>query len=117
MGKIHVYGRWNKIYYQVIKTSGLRTAFTTKHNTNKLLTYGNNDWQNKYEGGGVYQLTCLDCNKNYIGQTDRSFRTWFKVYVHDYQYGNQKSNYAKHLLDNQHTLHSMEDSMAVLHTT
>jgi hypothetical protein len=73
--------KWAKFMYmgggtrfiiKLFKKSGLHTAFTTKHNTNKLLTYGNNDWQNKYEGSGVFQLTCLDCNKNYIGLTDPS---------------------------------------------
>lgn len=28
---------------------------------------------NKYSASGVYKLTCLDCNKSYIGQSDRSF--------------------------------------------
>jgi hypothetical protein len=44
-----------------------------------------------------------------------SFRTRFKEHAQDFRLGNHKSNFAKHLLDCQHTLHSIEDSMSILH--
>jgi hypothetical protein len=44
-----------------------------------------------------------------------SFRTRFKKHAQDFRLGNHKSNFAKHLLDCQHTLHSIEDSMSMLH--
>jgi hypothetical protein len=61
-------------------------------------------------------LSCLDCYKNYVGQTDRSFHTRYKEHAQDCRIGNQKSNFAKHLLDHQHTLQLTEDRrMSVLH--
>jgi hypothetical protein len=38
------------------KQSGPHRALTTKHNIGNLLTYGNNDRQNKYEGISVGML-------------------------------------------------------------
>jgi transposase-like protein len=84
MGKIHIYGGETRFITKLFKKSGLHIAFTTKHNIDKLLTYSNNKRQNKYEGSGVYQSACLDCNKNYTGQTGSSFCTWFKEHVRDY---------------------------------
>jgi hypothetical protein len=60
-------------------------------------------------------LSCLDCHKRYVGQTGRSFRTRFKEHAQDYRLGNQKTNFAKHLIDNHHTWQPIEDSMSVLH--
>jgi hypothetical protein len=65
----------------------------------------------------VYQLTCRDCNKKYIGQTDRPFHIRFKEHVTDYRYENNESNFAKYLIENKHTLNSTEDAMIILHTT
>jgi hypothetical protein len=65
----------------------------------------------KYEESGVYQLTCLDCHKLYVGQTGCSFRTRSNEHAQDYRHGNHRSNFVKHLLDCRHTLHPMEDSM------
>ena len=33
---------------------------------------------NKYDRKGVYKLTCTNCNKFYIGRTNRNFNTRFK---------------------------------------
>jgi hypothetical protein len=58
-----------------------------------------------------------DCNKKYIGQMERPFHVRFKEHVRDYKYANNKLNFAKHLLENQPSLNSMENSMEILHTT
>jgi hypothetical protein len=54
---------------------------------------------------------------NIISGKLQSFHTRFKEHVRDYQMGYQKSLYAKHLLDNKHTLHSIEDSWTIFHHT
>jgi hypothetical protein len=66
-------GRKTRFITKLFKNSGINIAFTTKLNIGKLLTYTQDNHHNKYDESGVYQLTCLDCNRKYIGQTGRSF--------------------------------------------
>jgi hypothetical protein len=49
-----------------------------------------------------------------LDRLDRFFRTRFKKYVHNCQYGYYKSKYAKHF---NHILHPTVDSMTFLHNT
>ncbi|KAI8426712.1 hypothetical protein MSG28_014418 [Choristoneura fumiferana] len=60
---------------------------------------------------GVYKLTCNDCSKVYVGQTGRSFNARFKEHVSAYRNEHpDKSNFAKHLLELNHSL-SDSDSL------
>jgi hypothetical protein len=60
-----------------------------------------------YNQSGVNQLTCNECQKRYIGQIDRPFRTRFKEHQQDYKHNGGKSLYAKHPIENSmHTLHT-----------
>ena len=59
---------------------------------------------NKYNKSGVYQLTCQDCSKKYIGQTSRLFHVKFQEPFQDFKYKNGKSNFA-HLIDKGHSTH------------
>jgi hypothetical protein len=58
----------------------------------------------------------MDCQRAYVGQTGLSFSTSFKEHKLDYKTINQKSNFAKHLLDYGHAWYPMEDSMTTLQT-
>ena len=51
----------------------------------------------------------------YIGQTGRTFLTRFQENLRNFKYGNGKSRFAQHLLDNKHTIGPMEDIMEILH--
>jgi hypothetical protein len=62
----------------------------------------------------VYKVTCQDCNKNRIGQTDRPFHTRFEEHFRDFKYKNGKAKFA-HLIDNGHPIAPMEDIMEILH--
>ena len=64
----------------------------------------------------VYLLTCRDCNKKYIGQTDRSFYTRFHEHFHDFKHGNASSKFAQHLIENRHSIGPIDDIIEVLHT-
>jgi hypothetical protein len=95
----------------------MRIAFTTRNTIGKLLTCQTEHQIDKYTESGVYQMKCLDCQKNYIGQTGRSFHTRYKEHAQDYRHDNHRSNLAKRPLEHQHTLHPIEDSMEVLYTS
>jgi len=86
----------------------------TDNTIGKLLTNDRNINPNKLNKSGLYQLTCQECNGKYIGQADRSFHMRFQEHFHEYKHGNEKSKFA-HLLDNKHSIGSMEDIMEVLH--
>jgi len=51
----------------------------------------------------------------YIGQTDRSFKTRFQEHLRDFKYNNQKSKFVQHLLDKQHSMDVMENTVDVIH--
>jgi len=53
----------------------------------------------------------------YIGQTERSFQKRFKEHFHDFKYNIRKSNFATHLLDNNHSIGPINDIMQILFTT
>ena len=65
-----------------VMNTNLCIAFKTDNTIEKLLTRYriNNETitSDKLKKSGVYQLTCKDCNKMYIGQTDSPFRIRFQ---------------------------------------
>jgi hypothetical protein len=53
----------------------------------------------------------------YVGQTGRPFKVRFREHLHDFKYGNKKSKFATHLLDNGHSIGPINNVMEMLHTT
>jgi len=52
----------------------------------------------------------------YVGQTGRSLRTRFQEHYRDFKHNNAKSNFATHLLENQHSTVKI-NIMEILHIT
>jgi hypothetical protein len=69
----------------------------------------------KYDRGGIYQLTCPDCREKYTGRTGRSFRTRYTEHLQSFQYRNSNSIFAKHLHDSRHKFGPVERIMDTLH--
>jgi len=80
------------------------------------MTKRKND-QNMYDKNGVYQPTCLNCEKKYTGQTGRPFKVRFQEHLRDYKHGNNKSKFAQHLLENKHGIGPMKNIMHITHVT
>jgi hypothetical protein len=108
-------GKETKYITKVFKKSNVKIAFTTNNTIGKLLTTKQETATNKYEKPGKYQLKCPTCAMKYTGQTDRPFKTRFKEHMRDFKYNNQKSKFAQHLLDNQHSIGNMENIMDIVH--
>jgi hypothetical protein len=53
----------------------------------------------------------------YTGQTGRPFKTSPQEHFRDFKYGNNKSKFAQHLLENKHSFGPMEDIMDIVHVT
>ena len=108
--------RQTKFINKLYKNTNLKISLKYENTIGKLLTQNNKNTNfNKFNKSGVYQLTCQDCNKKYIGQTGRPFYVGFQEHFCDFKYGNGKSKFAKHLLDNRHSIALMENIMEVLH--
>ena len=95
----------------------MNVSYTTHNTIGKLLSLRSNTNQNKFEGSGVYQLTCPDCRMKYVGQIGRSFHTRFHEHFRDYKYANYKSKFAQHLLENNHSIGPIDSIMEILHHT
>jgi hypothetical protein len=109
-------GREIKYITKLFKNHSLKISYTTQSSIGKVLSEHKNNYnQNNFANSGVYQLICPNCNKKYIGQTDRPFRVRFQEHFRDYKYGNNKSKFAHHLLDNKHSIGHKESIMDIIH--
>ena len=52
-----------------------------------------------YDRSGIYKLTCVKCNKSYVGQTSRNLRR-YKQHTRYIKNNNPQSAYALHILNN-----------------
>jgi hypothetical protein len=110
-------GKETRYITKLFKRTDIRITYTTRDNLRHLLNSQPYKKQDAYSKTGVYKLTRSECNKQYIGQTGRSFRGRYKEHAREYNYATNKSNYAKHLLDTQHPLKPIDDCMTTLDTT
>lgn len=63
----------------------------------------------------MYELTCQDYQKKYIGKTGCTFKTCYKVQVQAIRTNKSISNCAQHILDNKHLYRSVGNTMKILH--
>ena len=72
--KLTYEGNQTKFITKLFKNTNTKISFTTENTTAKLLTQINKGINsNKFNRNVVYQLTCKECNKKYIGQTGKPF--------------------------------------------
>jgi hypothetical protein len=110
-------GKETRIITKLFKYTNIQIAYTTNNNLRKLLNpKQENRHTDIYNRSGAYQLTCNECQKRYIRQTDCPFGTRFKEHQQDYKHNGGKSLYAKHLIEHNHPFHHTENSMLILHT-
>jgi hypothetical protein len=110
-------GKETRIITRLLKNTKVNVSFTTNNTIGKILASQHQRTANKYDKCGVYQLTCPTCNMKYVGQTDIPFKVRFRERLHDFKYGNRKSKFATHLLDNGHSIGSINNVMETLHIT
>ena len=110
-------GLQTKFVTKLFKHSNVNFAFKTNNTLGHILTHNtyNNHTSDKFHKNVIYQLNCKDCNKKYIGQTGRPFRRRFREHFNDFKYGNGCSKFSQHLLENRHSVGTMDEIMEVLH--
>jgi len=84
------------------------------NNTLQKLLMPKHQTRDKYNRSGTYKLTCLDCNKAYIGQMGWSFTQRFKEHRNAFRSNSTTSNYAKHALEHSHPFSPIQDTMQIL---
>lgn len=84
-----------------LNKNNIKFTFKTNNNLRNFIK-NNKDKTSKNNKSGVYQLTCADCPKTYIGQTGRCFKT--RINEHRKSFINQKtdSTFANHLINENH---------------
>jgi hypothetical protein len=99
----------------LFKNTTLKIAYRTNNTIYKHLHTGHPVTPiDKYKYSGVYKLTCQNCNKAYVGQTGRNFRTRYKEHRRAFQYNTHQSKFAVHLQDHGHSFGTIENVMEVL---
>ena len=77
-------GKENKFITKFSKTC-VNVSYTTRSTIGKLLSQRSTINQNKFDGSGVYELTCPDCKMKYVGQTGWSFYTKFHEHFRNFK--------------------------------
>ncbi len=103
-----------KIANIIQKSKTYKVAFRTNSNIFKYL-FNAKDQTHDIMKSGIYKLNCSFCNSVYIGQTIRNFDIRYKEHVRSYKNKHiDKSNYAKHLIENNHPMTS-QNNIKFLH--
>ena len=83
-------------------------SFKTNNKLNNILNI-------KIENFNIRYMTCINCEKFYIGRTNRHFKTRLKEHKKDFIYGEGRSNFSTHVIGEGHEMKHIEDIMAILH--
>ena len=92
----------------------INISFRTSNKLNSLLDNKIEDF-NIYKSKGIYQLMCINCEKFYIGRTNRKFKTRFKEHKKDFIYGEGCSNFSTLVIEEGHEMKNIDDIMTILH--
>lgn len=90
-------------------------AYKTSNKLQNKLRPVTDTLHDPFSGSGVYRINCSDCNKFYIGQTGRSFKTRFKEHIACLKNPEPKSKFAEHLIDTNHKFDNIDTNMQILH--
>ncbi|PNF26379.1 hypothetical protein B7P43_G17880 [Cryptotermes secundus] len=107
-------GKETRNITKLFRDTKLKIAFRTKNNLQHILK--SRPEINKYNNSGIYSMKCLDCPKEYIGQTGRKFNTRYKEHIHDIRHNNSNTGYSEHILNTEHAYGTIENTMDIIAT-
>ena len=110
---------FNKAIRRTFYKTKYQIGYKTQNNAFNLINKMSAPKENidLYEKSGLYKIECTDCEKFYIGQTGRTFRSRFKEHVQAIKSNNrtsQKSNFAEHILSTGHNYKNINANMKIL---
>jgi hypothetical protein len=97
----------------IFKDTKLKIAYRTNSTLQKHLLHKKIKID-KYENSGIYRMKCLNCPRQYIGRTGRSFKTRFKEHIRELKYNTDSSTYAQHISNTGHEYGSIENAMDII---
>ena len=106
-------GKETTFITKLFKHTNIRVVFRTSNNLWKHLSQSPPE-HDKYKQSGVYKLTCPDCGKTYIGQTDREFHTRFNEHKRAFHHNPQQSKFALHLTEHKHSFGHINNTMQII---
>jgi hypothetical protein len=119
----HRKGKWATFTYcrkevrqitKLFQNTQLRVALHTQNTINNILKL--REQIDKYNNSGIYQLKCLDCPLNYVGQTGRMFNVRYREHIHAMRTNNSNSGYSNHISATRHAYGTIKDTMDVIKT-
>ena len=110
--KIPYYPNLHKGLNSLFKKVGVTLAHSNPHNIRSLL--GNpKSKETPMNKSGIYEISCVDCEKMYIGQTKRKLVTRFKEHIAHFKYNRRgRSSVADHIFDTGHRI--FEDNVKLV---
>ena len=108
-------GKETRTITKIFRDTKLKIAFRTKNNLQHILK--TKPKMSKYNKSGIYRMKCLDCHKEYIGQTGRKFNTRYKEHIHDIRTNNSNTGYSEHILNTGHAYGTIENTMDIIATS
>jgi hypothetical protein len=85
----------------IFKRTNIRISFICNNTISQLSKPANKTLPSTpYNSSGIYMLSCITCNKAYVGQTSRSLKLRYKEHARYIKGNNPQSAYALHILNN-----------------
>jgi hypothetical protein len=107
-------GKETKFITKLFKNTSIKPAFKTT-NTLKKHLFPKRNIIDKYEYPGIYTLKCMDCPRQYIGQTGRNFKTrYYKEHTRDIHNNKSTSRYVQHIPKTRHASGNINDTMEIV---
>lgn len=100
---------------RLFKNTEVKISFSTNNNLGRKLIHNTKPLDTKFDASGIYKITCSQCDKYYIGQTGRNFKTRFKEHLDCYRLNKyNKSAIATHIKETGHPV-KIEENLKILH--
>jgi hypothetical protein len=99
-------------FTNLFKYTKLKIAFKTNNSIWELLRNKHPLHNKKY-----FYSTCSEGKNPYVGQTERYFLTPCNEHLQAFCNNKYESNFPKHLLENQHPIDTIDNTMEILYTT
>ena len=101
------------IIKNVFKKLNINVFFKTTNNLRNFFRH--NEHSELENNSGVYKIVCDDCDMFYIGQTGRKFKDRFREHIPKGSIRYTTSNFALHLINNNHRYTSCAKNLKPLH--
>jgi hypothetical protein len=82
--------------------------------TSKKHLFPKQNITDKYEKPGAYKSKCIDCPRQYIGQTGRNFKRRYREHIRYIRNNRNTSGYVQHILETGHAFGRMSGIVEVI---